>query len=117
LIRKLGLPSDSLDWLTPDQMTAFNLEHLDDPQVAYASVVCRAGQRLWNRNPLLIASHAYVKQRAGTNDGLVPAWSQRWGNLLCEIQADHWAQIGWFTTYDARPIYSLIVEHLASKGL
>ncbi len=117
LIKKLGLPSDSLDWLTPDQMSSFNLQHLDDPRVVYASVVCRAGQRLWSRNPLLIASHAYVKQRAGTNDGLVPAWSQRWGNILCEVQADHWAQIGWFTSNDARPVYTLIVEHLASKGL
>jgi triacylglycerol lipase len=117
LIKKLGLPSDSLDWLTPDKMSAFNLEHADDERVAYASVVCRAGRRLWSRNPLLVASHAYVKQRAGTNDGLVPAWSQRWGNLLCEVQADHWAQIGWFTSYDARPVYTKIVEHLASKGL
>jgi triacylglycerol lipase len=117
MIKKLGLPSDSLDWLTQDQMSTFNLEHLDDPRVAYASVVCRAGQRLWSRNPLLVASHAYVKQRAGTNDGLVPAWSQRWGNLLCEVQADHWAQIGWFTSYDARPVYTMIIQHLASKGL
>ena len=117
VIKKLGLHSDSLDWLTLDQMSAFNLEHLDDPRVAYASVVCRAGQRLWSRNPLLVASHAYLKQRAGTNDGLVPAWSQRWGNLLCEVQADHWAQIGWFTSYDARPVYTMIIEHLASKGL
>jgi hypothetical protein len=82
--------------------------------VSYASVVCRAGQ---GRNPLLRPSYAYVRQRAGTNDGLVPASSQLWGRMLCEVQADHWAQIGWFTFADARPLYSRIIEHLASEGL
>jgi triacylglycerol lipase len=117
LVKKLGLPSDSLDWLTPEQMASFNIEITDHPKVSYASVVCRAGKRVWNRNPIFLASHAYVKQRAGTNDGVVPAWSQRWGRMLCEIQADHWAQIGWFSSYDARPVYSMIVQHLASQGL
>jgi triacylglycerol lipase len=117
LVKRLGLPSDSLDGLTPSQMATFNVEITDDPRVAYASVVCRAGQRLWSRNPLLSASHAYLRQRAGTNDGVVPAWSQRWGRMLCEIQADHWAQIGWFTSQDARPVYAMIVEHLAKEGL
>jgi triacylglycerol lipase len=117
LVKRLGLSSDSLDWLTPAKMATFNVEIADDPRVAYASVVCRAGQRLWSRNPLLSASHAYVRKVAGTNDGLVPAWSQRWGRMLCEIQADHWAQIGWFSSNDARPIYARIVAHLADEGL
>jgi triacylglycerol lipase len=117
LMKRLGLPSDSLDWLTPTRMTTFNAEIADDPRVRYASVVCRAGSGLWRRNPLLAPSHAYLRQRAGTNDGIVPASSQRWGRMICEIQADHWAQIGWFTLYDARPVYSTIVEHLASEGL
>jgi triacylglycerol lipase len=116
LVKRLGISSDSLDWLTPSHMAAFNVEISDDPRVVYASVVCRAGGGLLGRNPLLVASHAYVKQRAGTNDGLVPAWSQRWGRMLCEIQADHWAQIGWFSTYDARPVYALIVQQLARDG-
>jgi triacylglycerol lipase len=116
LVKRLGFPSDSLDWLTPTQMATFNVEIADDPRVAYASVVCRAGQTLRTRNPLLLVSHAYVRQKAGTNDGLVPAWSQRWGRMLCEIQADHWAQIGWFTSYDARPVYAMIIEHLAREG-
>jgi triacylglycerol lipase len=116
LVKRLGLPSDSLDWLTPGQMATFNVEIADAPNVVYASVVCRAGQGLRSRNPLLIASHAYIKTRAGTNDGLVPAWSQRWGRMLCEIQADHWAQIGWFSSYDARPVYAMIVEQMAREG-
>jgi triacylglycerol lipase len=116
IVKRLGIRSDSLDWLTPTQMATFNVDIVDDPRVVYASVVCRAGGGLLGRNPLLVASHAWVKQRAGTNDGLVPAWSQRWGRMLCEIQADHWAQIGWFSTYDARPVYALIVEQLARDG-
>jgi triacylglycerol lipase len=117
LIKRLGLSSESLDWLTPARMVTFNAEIADHPGVLYASVACRAGKGLWTRNPLLVASHAYIKQRAGTNDGVVPAWSQHWGRTLCEIQADHWAQIGWFTSYDARPVYSTIVKHLAGEGL
>jgi triacylglycerol lipase len=118
LIKRLGLPSDSLDWLTPARMASFNAEIADDPRVVYASVVCRAGGAApWTRNPLLRVSHAYLKRRAGTNDGVVPASSQMWGRRLCEIQAHHWAQIGWFTVDDARPLYAMIVEHLAGQGL
>jgi len=36
---------------------------------------------------------------------------------LCEIEADHWAQIGWFTTSDAAPIYAMIAQDLANQGL
>jgi triacylglycerol lipase len=117
LIRRLGLPSDSLDWLTAARMASFNAEIADDARVIYASVVCRAGRGLWNKNPLLMTSHAYIKQRAGTNDGLVPVSSQHWGRILCEVHADHWAQIGWLRSYDARPVYVTIVEHLAREGL
>jgi triacylglycerol lipase len=117
LIKRLGLPSDSLDWLTPARMASFNAEIVDDARVIYASVVCRAGAGPWTRNPLLRASHAYLKRRAGTNDGVVPASSQVWGRPLCEIQAHHWAQIGWFTAYDARPLYSTIIDHLAAQSL
>src|SRR5439155_8289540 len=60
LIKRLGLPSDSLDWLTQARMASFNAEIADDPRVLYASVVCRAGRGLWMRNPLLVASHAYI---------------------------------------------------------
>lgn len=108
----LGVPSDSLDWLTPRRMAAFNRDIPDDPRVRYASVVCRAGAELWRENPLLLATHAYVKYRAGSNDGIVPAASQRWGDTLCEIDADHWAQIGWSTGGDARPLYEGIVRAL-----
>ena len=51
LVKRLGLSSDSLDWLTPTQMATFNVEIADDPRVAYASVVCRAGQGLLEPQP------------------------------------------------------------------
>lgn len=117
LVKRLGLASECLDWLTPARMAAFNREIADHPEVNYASVVCRAGERFLGRNPLLLAPHAFVRWRAGPNDGLVPAESQRWGEILSEVRADHWAQIGWFTVHDARPVYTEIVAHLARAGL
>src|SRR5262249_49723084 len=78
---KLGRDLDGLDWLQAARMETFNDDVADDPRVVYASVVCRAGGKtLWLRNPLLAPIHGWVKRRAGTNDGLVPATSQRWGH-------------------------------------
>ena len=49
--------------------------------------------------------HHYLRRVAGPNDGLVPISSQYWGETLAEIEADHFAQVGWrFTarsTFDA----------------
>lgn len=117
LVKRLGFGSDCLDWLTEARMAAFNSEILDHPRVHYLSVVCRAGEGLWGRNPLFLASQAFINRRAGSNDGLVPVLSQQWGRTLCEIQADHWAQIGWFTFSDARPVYANIIGYLAREGL
>jgi triacylglycerol lipase len=117
VVRRFGLGSDSLDWLTPRRMLQFNQEILDDPHVVYASVACRVGARRWRRNPLLWISNIYVNLRAGSNDGLVPALSQRWGAIWCETEADHWAQIGWFSWDDTRAVYSTIVERLARENL
>jgi triacylglycerol lipase len=117
VVKRMGLPSDCLDWLTPARMKAFNAENPDDAGVVYASVICRAGDGLLRRNPILAPTHTYLRQRSGTNDGLVPASSQHWGQALCEIQADHWAQIGWFSARDIRPVYAMIVQHLATIGL
>jgi triacylglycerol lipase len=117
LIRRIGIPSDYLDWLTPQKMRQFNQEIVDDPRVIYASVAGRVGARRLRRNPLLIVPHAYLHLRAGSNDGIVPELSQRWGETWGETEADHWAQIGWFSWDDTRTVYATIVERLARQNL
>ena len=67
--------------------------------------------------PLAIApTHAYLKAVAGANDGLVPIASQYWGETLAEIEADHFAQVGWQIgvrgTFDAQSLYAFVVARL-----
>ena len=59
---------------------------------------------------------ALLTRRAGPNDGLVPASSQRWGKVLREVRADHWAQVGWSIRFDAAALYEDILRELAALG-
>jgi hypothetical protein len=52
----------------------------------------------------------------GDNDGVVPAASQRWGQVLAEIDADHWAQIGWSKRFDAAGFYRDLLRELRAMG-
>ncbi len=114
---QLGLASEALDWLTTARMARFNDEIPDDPRVAYASVIGRVDSAgVLDMNPLLVPSHRYVRRRAGTNDGLVPTTSQHWGDVLFEVPADHWAQIGWLSRFDTRTIYDEILSSLVARG-
>ena len=65
--------------------------------------------------------HAYLRKVAGANDGLVPMASQYWGETLAEIEADHFAQIGWRlgtrTTFDALGLYAFVVARLGDQPL
>jgi hypothetical protein len=75
-----------------------------------------AATDLAHTNPLLWPTHAYLSKRCGPNDGLVPAASQRWGRVLREIEADHWAQVGWSRKFDAAGLYESILRELAGLG-
>ena len=66
---------------------------------------------------MLMLSHLYLRERAGPNDGLVPASSQRWGEVLHEVAADHWAQIGWSRHFDAAEFFANLVRELGARGL
>jgi triacylglycerol lipase len=92
-------------------------ELADVDGVAYASVVgaCASSTRV---HPLLALTHKYLATTAGENDGLVPATSQRWGEVLRTVDADHWAQIGWSKTrgFDVADVYVDIVKELAARG-
>ncbi|GAC1608320.1 MAG: hypothetical protein NVS4B10_23590 [Myxococcales bacterium] len=100
--------------LTTEGLRAFNRDNPDARGVAYCSVV--GSSRLRRTNPALWASQAFLSARSGANDGLVPASSQRWGTVLREVEADHWAQAGWSWSFDAVGLYADILRELASLG-
>jgi hypothetical protein len=66
---------------------------------------------------VLLPSYLWLGERSGSNDGLVPAESQRWGEVLREIDADHFAQIGWSRRFDAAGLYAEILAELRARGL
>jgi triacylglycerol lipase len=115
-IAALGMQLGALDWLTTAALERFNRETLDVAGVRYACVV--GGIRdAATHIPLAIQPiHAYLRRVAGANDGLVPMASQYWGETLAEIEADHFAQIGWRlaprNTFDALGLYAFIVARL-----
>jgi triacylglycerol lipase len=100
--------------LTPEALDRFNREVPDSPGVAYCSVV--ASSALRHTNPLLWPGHLYLSHAAGPNDGLVPRESMRWGKVLREIEADHWAQVGWSLRFDAVALYEEILRELVGLG-
>ena len=92
----------------------FNREVPDAQGVAYASVVGRSGRL--RTNPLLWPSHLYLAECSGPNDGVVPTTSQARGEVLQEIEADHWAQIGWGRGFDAVSFYEELLRELRGRG-
>ena len=112
----LGFALAAFRDLTTERLAAFNREVKDVPSVAYASVVGALGDGVRRVHPLLIPSYLYLRERIGPNDGLVPAPSQRWGTVLCEIGADHWAQIGWSRHFDAPAFFEELMRELRGLG-
>ncbi|HEX7838393.1 MAG TPA: alpha/beta fold hydrolase [Kofleriaceae bacterium] len=116
IVRALGVPLEALEWLGTDALAAFNAQVVDAPGVRYACVV-GGMHRADSAVPLALApAHAYLRRVAGPNDGLVPVASQYWGETLAEIEADHFAQIGWRVamrgTFDAAGLYGFVVGRL-----
>lgn len=117
LFRKLGLDIEAFSDLSTKQMTDFNDTVPDHHRVRYHSVVAQALRPDQHIHPLLVPSHAYLTRTAGHNDGMVPTSSQRWGEVLFEIGADHWAEIGWSSGLDAPTFYERIARELRRRGL
>jgi len=110
-----GVGLGAFDDLTVARMEAFNAEVADAPGVSYGSVVGIVRKKR-HMNPLLVPTYLYLKARAGDNDGMVPAASQRWGEVLATIEADHWAQIGWSRRFDAAEFYAGLLRELRGRG-
>ncbi len=109
---------DGFHDLTTHRMAAFNRDVPNSPQVVYGSVVGRIERA--KATPLLWITHKYLTERAGANDGMVPATSQSWGEVLKEIEADHWAQIGWSSgggaDFDPLALYEELLRELRGRG-
>ena len=102
--------------LTTEGMRRFNAAVPDMDGVAYASVVGKSGRLA--TNPLLWPSHLYLAEMAGPNDGVVPTSSQAHGEVVRQIDADHWAQIGWWSRgFDAATLYEELLRELRGRGL
>jgi len=110
-----GRGLDAFRDLTTERMARFNEEIRDAKGICYASVVGIARKKR-RMNPLLVPTHLWLAEAAGENDGVVPASSQRWGEVLAEVEADHWAQIGWSRHFDAAELYADLLRELRSRG-
>lgn len=110
-----GVSLEAFRDLTTASMARFNDEVPDVRGVAYGSVV-GVVRRKRRTNPLLVPGYVWLKGRAGPNDGVVPAASQRWGDVLAEVEADHWAQIGWSKHFDAVAFYLGLLRELRAMG-
>ncbi len=112
----LGVRLGAIDWLTTAALERFNRETLDVAGVRYACVVGGIRDAATHIPLAMQPSHAYLSRVAGANDGFVPMASQYWGETLAEIEADHFAQIGWRlapkSTFDALGLYAFIVARL-----
>ena len=109
--RAIGFGIDALDWLSTAGAERFNADVRDVAGVRYACVI---GKIPDGRVPLALKfSHGYIRRAAGVNDGLVPVRSQHWGEVFAEIDADHFAQIGWRNHFDALALYRSIVARFA----
>jgi triacylglycerol lipase len=114
-LERIGLDVEAIQDLTIARMESFNRAVPDAPGVAYASVVGIAPSR-GEVNPLLLPTYLWLGERAGPSDGVVPADSQRWGEVLRTIAADHWAQIGWSRHFDAAGFYADLLRELRARG-
>lgn len=113
VLGRLGVPLDAFRDLTTERTEAFNREARDAPDVAYGCVVASAREV----NAVLAPAHRFLHRRAGDNDGVVPASSQRWGDVLDEIDVDHWGAVGWSSHFDAGAFYERLALDLAARGL
>jgi triacylglycerol lipase len=116
VLRALGLPTEAIAWLGTEALERFNREVRDAPGVRYACVVGGIRRAETPVSLPLVPAHAFLRRASGANDGLVPVSSQYWGETLAEIEADHFAQIGWRVgaraSFDALGLYAFIVARL-----
>jgi triacylglycerol lipase len=117
ILDRVGANVDGLYDLTTLRMEEFNRLVQNVAGVVYSSVVGAITPFGRPVNPFLLPSYTFLQRTVGPNDGIVPAESQKWGDVVGEIHADHWEQVGWSRTFDAQRFYTVLAEHLAEWGL
>lgn len=114
----VGARVDGVHDLTPRRMEIFNEETPNAPGVAYFSVI---GVRNPADTPWALRLGARkLQETEGPNDGIVPAGSAGWGEILGFWDSDHTNMVGWTTpaqrwsgrAIDVRPLYGKILERL-----
>jgi triacylglycerol lipase len=115
-LRRIGMNVDAFHDLTTPRIDAFNGAIRDARGVHYASVVGAPARRR-DVSPILVPTFMWLGDVAGQNDGMVPTPSQRWGDVLWEIGADHFAQVGWSHRFDAAEFYAELLRELRGRGL
>jgi triacylglycerol lipase len=102
--------------LTTGRMDEFNAAVGDAVSVDYFSVLAVPRRGVRGVHTLLIAPYLYLRAAWGRNDGLVPASSQVWGEIMDEIDTDHWGQVGWSGRFDSARFYESVALDLSSRG-
>jgi triacylglycerol lipase len=117
-LARVGMRIDALHDLTTDRMSEFNLAVRDVRGIWYASVVGAPRARR-GVSPILVPTWLWLGGVELPNDGLVPAESQAWGDVLFRIEADHFAQIGWSRrgAFDAADFYADLLRELKGRGM
>jgi triacylglycerol lipase len=114
LAKALSLDVDAFWEMTTARMKELNEKLANMHGVAYGSVIGACTSSMVH--PMLLLTHKYLSGCVGENDGLVPASSQEWGDVLLRVDADHWAQIGWGVRFDASVMYVNVVDELIARG-
>src|SRR6266568_7396048 len=115
-LRRVGVDVQAFHDLTVARMAAFDKGAPDVRGVHYACVIGAPGRKR-DVSPILVPTFAWLRDVAGPNDGMVPADSQRWGEVLKVVPADHFAQIGWTRRFDALDLYADLLRELRGRGL
>jgi triacylglycerol lipase len=110
-------PIDGLGDLTTTRMAEFNQRFPDVPGVEYRCFVSSVKGGISHVPKLLMPGYLWLRWQVGDNDGLVPVESQRWGDIMGHIDADHWGQIGWSSRFNAAAFYEDLVDRLGDQGL
>src|SRR5262245_51186608 len=108
LLDRMGANVDGLYDLTTLRMEEFKRLVKNVTGVVYMSVVGAVTLPGAPVNPFLLPSYTFLQRIAGPNDGIVPAESQKWGDVVGEIHADHWEQVGWSRRFDAQRFYAVL---------
>ncbi|MBM76658.1 MAG: hypothetical protein CMK59_14725 [Proteobacteria bacterium] len=130
-----GLSGDELTnqlaQMTTVQMSSFNQEVPNLPEIAYyswsgascryAQFSCQSDRDGETVSSFFLLSHAYIEGLEGDNDGLVSVQTAVWGDHLGTINADHIDQVGHrfdlsTQVFDAPAFYRSEAERLFEAG-